>query len=44
MPGHHGERRGSTSFLVSFRVTMADVMVGSQDLDERGAKSRRILV
>jgi hypothetical protein len=41
---HHSERRGSTSFLVSIRVAMVGMMVGSQGLDERVAKSRQILV
>jgi hypothetical protein len=44
MPHHHSKRRGSTCFIVSIRVAMAGVMVGSQDLDERVAKSRQILV
>jgi hypothetical protein len=44
MPDHHSDGRGSTFFLVSIRVAMAGVMVGSQGLDERVAKSRQILV
>ena len=44
MPYHHSERRGSTFFFVSIRVAMAGVMVGLQDLDERVAKNRQILV
>jgi hypothetical protein len=44
MPYSHGEGRGSTSFPVSFRVVMAGAMIGSQELDERVAKSRQILV
>jgi hypothetical protein len=46
MPDHHSEGRGSTFFPVSIRVTMAGVMVGSQELDEdeRVAKRRPILV
>jgi hypothetical protein len=44
MPDHHSERRGSTFFPVSFCAAPADVMVGLQDLDERVAKNRQILV
>jgi hypothetical protein len=44
MPHHHSKRRGSTSFLVSIRLAMAGVTVGSHDLDERIAKGRQILV
>jgi hypothetical protein len=44
MPDHHSEGRGSTFFPVSIRVDMVGMMVGSQDLDERVAKSRQILV
>jgi hypothetical protein len=43
-PDYHSEGRGSTFFLVSFSVAMAGVMVGLQDLDERVAKNRQILV
>jgi hypothetical protein len=44
MPDHHSEGRGSTFFPVSIRVALAGVMVGLQDLDERVAKNRQILV
>src|SRR5262249_22172319 len=44
MPDHDSEGRGSTSFPVSIRVAKAIVVAGSQELDERVAKSRRILV
>jgi hypothetical protein len=44
MPHHHSERRGSASFRILIRVAMAGVMAGSQELDERVAKSRQILV
>ena len=44
MPDYHSEGRGSIFFPVSIRVALAGVMVGSQDLDGRVAKNRRILV
>jgi hypothetical protein len=44
MPDHHSERRGSTLFPVSIRVALAGVIGGSQELDERIAKGRQILV
>jgi hypothetical protein len=44
MPDHHSDGRGSTFLPVAIRVAMAGVMGGSQELDERVAKRRRILV
>jgi hypothetical protein len=44
MPDHPSEGRGSTFFPISIRVAMVGVMVGLQDLDERVAKNRQILV
>jgi hypothetical protein len=44
MPHHHSERRRSTFHSVSIRVAMAGVIVGLQDLDERVAKNRQIMV
>jgi hypothetical protein len=44
MPDHRSEDRGSTCFLVSISVAMVGVIVGSQLLEERVAKSRQILV
>jgi hypothetical protein len=44
MLDRYSECRGSNLFLVPIRIAMTNVLVGSQDLDERVAKSRRILV
>jgi hypothetical protein len=44
MPYRHSESRGSTFFPASIRVAVAGVIGGSQELDERVAKSHQILV